>query len=235
MNACERLWGSCSNVEFYELYRELILKMIMSSSQSLNSMGWSEIDTVVNAGLHFRPFPRAYIVSGATDEEVNGRYEVDEWMLTPNGRLSDDICVALSYKHVDNMGDNKALSRFPHIAPHWAISKITEEDEDECREIYQEETWLFSNVKQQEFEFSRPRENGWLKHLRAAGLGPTSITPKGLFFEHENDTDYDTLKHHFAQWIVENNVFGIARDTIERGNANVCLQAKAALNTMLDS
>ena len=71
--------------EYFAFWRELSLRLITSSSLPLRLFGWDEVSTLITESERARPIPRAYMVSGAGTEWINGLYEFDSKRLNRNG------------------------------------------------------------------------------------------------------------------------------------------------------
>jgi ubiquitin carboxyl-terminal hydrolase 9/24 len=77
--------------EYFAFWRELSLRLITSSSLPLRLFGWDEISTLITESERARPIPRAYMVSGAGTEWINGLYEFDSKRVNHNGYVKSGI------------------------------------------------------------------------------------------------------------------------------------------------
>jgi ubiquitin carboxyl-terminal hydrolase 9/24 len=85
--------GGCVKLlyEFFAFWRELSLRLITSSSLPLRLFGWDEISTLITESERARPIPRAYMVSGAGTEWINGLYEFDSKRVNQYGYVKSGI------------------------------------------------------------------------------------------------------------------------------------------------
>ena len=77
--------------EYFSFWRELSLRLITSSSLPLRLFGWDEISTIITESERTRPPPRAYMVSGAGTELINGLYEFDNKHVNQYGYVKSGI------------------------------------------------------------------------------------------------------------------------------------------------
>ena len=146
-NVCERM------SEFNELYRQFILRLIKSEDVALKILGCKELSKrrgLIELAKNLRPYPLAYIVSGCTNEELNGTYEIHRTLLTSDERLRN--MAPEEIKYIKRADEN------------------TLEDKDIILERqYCYEGWMFRQGKKEiycnrsypTFQFSRPYSDCW--------------------------------------------------------------------------
>ena len=78
--------------KYFNLLRDFIFKLINSSEVPLKLLGYKELQEIAQTSAESVPPPRAYLVHGAGNDKINGRYEFDPKGLT-GGYVRGDAAV----------------------------------------------------------------------------------------------------------------------------------------------
>ena len=78
--------------KYFNLLRDFIFKLINSSAVPLKLLGYKELQEIAQTSAESVPPPRAYLVHGAGNDKINGRYEFDPKGLT-GGYVRGDAAV----------------------------------------------------------------------------------------------------------------------------------------------
>lgn len=189
---CKKLSLSTPQVmsDFNQFWRSLTLKLLQSESQVHKLFGLEEIENLIAACR----FPEAYIVKGAGNQIVNGRYEVSPSLIT-NGCVSSQT---VTYERTSDCGEKLTIQ--PCL--------MTEPGKSHCDVCY-----FISNAKGVDYYFhetspdeqDKPPLQGW--NCIAGRRPPPTL-------EHSSNTipckdEKGNLEKQLNKWAVENDVYGI--------------------------
>lgn len=211
---CKKLSLSTPQVmsDFNQFWRSLTLKLLKSESQEHKLFGLKEIENLMAACR----IPEAYIVKGAGDEIVNGRYEISPSLITNDGCVRSQT---VTYERTSDCGEKFTI--------HPCL--MTEPGKSHC------DVWYFlSKSKGFDYYFhdtspdeqDRPPLLGW---KWVAGRNPAPI------LEQSSNTipckdEKGNLEKQLNKWAVESDVYGIILGRCIDENH---LQASASLRNFL--
>ena len=195
-------------VNFASSWKSLALKWIMSQRHPVNLLGWEQIQLLVKIHETHIP-PKAYIVSGAGSDFVNGRYEFDPTRVSERGSVKRPN-VELQYHrqipddHADEEKAGKTLTLFRctmRSQHKWWFLSIPDEGQpgtDRDIDYYQ--------FKSKPGNDKLPSLSGW--RTCRAGVDPAPILkPVGMVCP--DKTRYNTLDYRLARWAIENQLVEI--------------------------
>ena len=206
---------------FFEYTRKLALKLITSQSLPLRLYGWETVKDLVDIGAEYRPPPRAFCVSGAGNDIVNGMYvyvgaTTENGYAKPGSKLKYELRFPDMANRVDGTVKQKTLTLFRctmrSSQKRWFLSEAdeTQPGTDKDVDYYQH--------KSKKHEESMPPLSGWTACKNAANQGidpPPTLEPVGLVTS--SGEEFNTLDHQLARWAIENNVVEIMLgDSIHR-------------------
>jgi hypothetical protein len=172
----------------------------------------------IEMSVKLQPYPRAYVVSGAGTEDVNGLYEIDRSLLTRNGQLQNWPGTDLGYLKKEHNVQEAGMVEvfFEQNYFRWFLMK-------KCQDY---ETMLYEGPLDNEYLSRRPRNS--CSEDRGASLSPT-VQHVGLVFV---EGMRDIHPHDFITWIVENDVLGCVASGAE-SIQSTRFEAQAALRSLL--
>lgn len=191
---CKKLSLSAPQVMsgFNQFWRSLTLKLLKSESQVHKLFGLKEIENLIAACR----LPEAYIVKGAGNDIVNGRYKVSSSLITNDGCVRSQT---VTYERTSDCGEK--LTIHPCL--------MTEPGKSHC------DVWYFlSNTKGVDYYFhetstdeqDKPPLLGWKLIMGNMNPAPT--------LEQSSNTipckdEKGNLEKQLNKWAVENDVYGI--------------------------
>jgi len=193
--------------EFYAFCRNFSLKLITSQSLPLKLYGWETVNELVEISQEMAPPPRAFIVSGAGTDFVNGTYVYntkvgEDGFAHPKADHSYEYIFTTDPTEPNVNAGRRKLTLFKCTMRSqqkwWFISEADEQQPGTDKDIdyYQQK----SKKKEENF----PPRTGW-STCRNAGLDPPPyLEPKGLVVP--PGEEYNTVEHQMAKWAIENKV-----------------------------
>ena len=212
--------------EYLEMQRTLVFRLVNTNSVGSKLLGLAEIEKMSKIIAEFRSYPAAYIVSGAGDESVNGRYEMDASLLW-NGRLTNGRITSIRYvKKKSVKQDDGTYYKLAWVMPFgWTLSKacyIENWHDDE------EMTVLYSNDHDESFRFKRPLASGW--KAKNGALPIPEIKHAGFVLVTGMKA---TFEHNLVDWMIESNILKQVADDARSIHRNFHCDAKKALKCMM--
>ena len=210
-----------STYEFYEFWRGLILKLIMSQSLPLKLFGWEQVNEIIEASAEHAPPPRGFTVTNAGCTFVNGGYVF-------NGEVTEDGYAQrgqeISYlRHIPEgeEGAGKKLTLFRCTMRSqqkwWFLSEADEEQPGTDRDID------YYQHKSKEHEETEPPASGWVT-CRNAGVDPSPLLQSlGLLVPPGEERN--TLEHQLSKWAIQNEIIemvlgdSVHREVVARSTA----------------
>jgi len=177
--------------DFNQFWRSLTLKLIKSESQMHKLFGSMEIEYLIDACR----VPEAYIVKGAGNEVVNGRYEISSSVIT-NGCVSSQT---VNYQMTNACG--VTFTVHPCL--------MTEPGKT------QNDVWFFiSSTKGVDYYFHETKPNeqdkppliGW-KYIGGSRHPPPRLEQSSNTIPVKDEKG--NLEKQLNKWAVENDVYGI--------------------------
>jgi hypothetical protein len=202
----DRLGGArrTARMQFYTLYRSIVLSMICSTSLSLKLFGWEQVNNLIDACSEHRPPPLKFRIYNSGVTSVNGIYEF-AGTTTPDGYAKHDadtsyIRTVPSDAKVDSGKKftlflctmrNKRLKR-------WFISEVDNEEPGTDRDVD------YYQHKSKDHEWAHPPTDGWITCQSAGVDPPPSLQPIGYMLP--SGQEMNTLEQRLANWAIENEL-----------------------------
>jgi hypothetical protein len=185
--------------------------------------------------VKLRPHPRAYVVSGAGTEEVNGTYEIDQDLLTTCNRQlrrwpGIDIRYVKKKSHVQEEDDSNSFEEIclKLCYGRWMLKKV--QHQDHAEDVM---TRLYANDDDPKYELHRPREENWSRYQYQgqAALPSPTLQHVGFVLVQGMDGNTQTPEHKLAKWLIENNFPGLVANDADVQSP----EARAALKSILEA
>jgi hypothetical protein len=198
---------------FFDFSRKFALKLITSQSLPLRLYGWETVKDLVEIGLEYRPPPRAFRVSGAGNDKVNGIYvyasqSTKDGYVKTGTNLKYELRLPEMVSRADGTVKHRTLTLFRCTMRSqlkwWFLSEADDRQPGTDKDVD------YYQHKSRKHEESVPPIRGWLtcKAPRSRGIDPPpNLEPIGLMTA--TGEEFNSLEHQLARWAVENNVVEI--------------------------
>ena len=202
-------------------WRTLALKWVSSQSFAVMRLGWLEIRNLVKMSEKNCPPPRAFIVSGAGSDFVNGRYEFYPKRVLETGYVKGNTefqyhrQIPADYADEEIAGKTLTLFRCKMRSQHkwWFLSipDLLQPGTDLDIDYYQ--------LKSRPGHDLLPLSVGWLT-CRAGDDPAPSLTPLGILCKEGGDYPLE-----LAKWAIDNKLvelaFGSSHHSIVKMSSNL--------------
>lgn len=178
--------------DYYDLFREFVLRLVNSSIESLKHIGWIGLLDTIKASFLRRPLPRTYIVDGATRMSFNGRYDYDENEIDPDGFA---ITKNREVKYIKRLVDS-SLYIWRLGTNGWCIGPDSRCDDYERIDGYK--------AKCDRNDRSRAPRSGYINSIEGHDEESLTVTPVGLIVN--NGEEFSTIEHDLVHWMFKNGV-----------------------------
>jgi len=216
--------------EFYDFWRGLILRVIMSQSLPLKLFGWEQLNDIIIASKEHAPPPSGFTVTNAGCKFVNGDY-LFRGEVTEDGyalRGHEITYVREIPQGEEGAGKKLTLFRCTMRSQQkwWFLSEADEEQPGTDRDID------YYQHKSKEHEEMEPPPSGWVT-CRNSGVEPPPILhSQGLLVP--KGEERNTLEHQLAKWAIENKIIEMVlgdsahREVVARSTALIKFLAMMA-------